>query len=426
MGDSVPDNRPVIVAGLGRLGLRLVLILRGRGAAVRVITDGAVLSWHERQAQEAGAEVFHGDFRDPEVWLRARVEECQAAVVTSADDSRNLETSIRIKCLAPELRMVTRVDAPHLGHRLQEDFGLAAALCPATLCAGRFVKVALEASVAQGPRPARRPLISGRRRHWQKLVLGLLVGALLSGTLVFHFGKGLPWLDAVYFTVTILTTVGFGDYDFQGDPAWLKVFGMLAMLSGITLIALLVSLFGHFLITGEATRQQHDRAARRQRRHVIVAGMGSLGHAAVRELRERGEPLVCVERDPDAAAAAAHQHRVTVITGDAMEAETLLRAGLDRARAVLAVTSSDGVNLEIALRVRTLADVHLPAASLPVIISCQDELLADRLRSANRSYYPLSTAEIAAPVLAAAALGEAHGHHHAWLGHSPAERGVFP
>jgi voltage-gated potassium channel Kch len=113
------------------------------------------------------------------------------------------------------------------------------------------------------------------------------------------------------------------------------------------------------------------------------------------------------------AAAAAHQHRVTVITGDATAAETLLRAGLDRARAVLAVTSSDGVNLEIALRARTLADVHLPRASLPVIIACQDELLAARLRSAGRDYHPLSTAEIAAPVLAAAALGEAHGHHHA-------------
>ncbi len=413
MGETSPDNRPVIVAGLGRLGLRLVEELRGRGAPVRVITDGGVQAWYERQAREAGAEIFHGDFRDPESWLRAGAGECQAAVVTTADDSRNLETGIRIKRLAPELRMVIRVDAPHLGHRLQEDFGLAAALCPATLCAGQFVKAALEASAEPAALPARRPPISGRRRHWQAMVLLLLGCALLSGTLVFHFAKGLPPVDALYFTVSILTTVGFGDYNLQDDPAWLKVFGIFVMLSGITLIALLVSLFSNFLITGEATRQQHERAARRQRRHVIVAGMGSLGHAAVRELRERGEPLVCVERDPEAASAAAQQHRITVITGDATEPETLLRAGLDQARAVLAVTSSDGVNLEVALRARTLAGRHRPGAPLPVIISCQDELLAARLRHSGNDYHPLSTAELAAPVLAAAALGESRGRPHA-------------
>lgn len=411
MSDNTPDHRPVIVAGLGRLGLRIVQLLRDRGLPVRVISDPGVQAWHLRQAREAGAEIFTGDFRDPEIWTVAGAAECQAAIVTSSDDSRNLETSIRVKRLAPALRMVTRVDAPHLGHRLQRDFELHAALCPAALSASHFVKCALEASAQNFAPPARRPVIMQRRTAWQTVVLVLLGSCLIAGTLVFHFAKDMPWMNATYFTVTILTTVGFGDYHLHQDPPWLQAFGMVLMLAGITLIALLVSLFSHFLITGEATRAQHQRAARRQRRHVIVAGMGSLGHAVVRELQERGVPVVCIEKDSAIAVVAASLHHVPVVEGDATLAETLLRAGVDRARAVMVVTSADGMNLEIALRARTLTEQHRPDAPLPVIIACQDELLAARLCAASNCYFPLSSAEMAAPVFVASALDPALSAH---------------
>lgn len=411
MEGTASDQRPVIVAGLGRLGLRIVEILRERGLPVRVITDPAVQAWHLRQAREAGAEVFMGDFRDPEIWTQAGVVDCQAAMVTSADDSRNLETSIRVKRLAPGVRMVTRVDAPHLGHRLQRDFELHAALCPSALSASHFVKVAVESSAGVPAAPVVKPALKRRQTSWQMLVLVLLAVCLVAGTLVFHYAKDMPWIHATYFTVTILTTVGFGDYHLHRDPGWLQVFGMLLMLAGITLIALLVSLFSNFLITGEASRVQHDRAARRKRRHVIVAGMGSLGHAVVRDLHERGESVVCIEQDSVAAAHTAKLYRIPVIEGDATSAETLLRAGIDCARAVMAVTSADGVNLEIALRARSLTDTHRPAYPLPVIISCQDELLAARLRTASNCYFPQSSADTAAPVFADAALNLPNSSH---------------
>jgi voltage-gated potassium channel Kch len=409
MPENERDSRPVIVAGLGRLGLRIVQLLREEGCRVRVITESGCPAWHVRQARESGAELFTGDFRDPEVWDRAGVQDCQAAAITSADDSRNLETSIRIKRLAPQLRMVTRVDAPHLGHRLQRDFDLHAALCPAALSAAQFVKTAVEVSGSgAGSRQGRAPLTRHRRAR-QTWVLVLLGCCLAAGTLVFHFGKGMSWLDALYFTTTILTTVGFGDYHLLHDAPWMKLFGMLLMLAGITLIALLVSLFSHFLITGEASRQQHERAARRLRGHFIVAGMGSLGHAVVRALQERGLPAVCIDLDRNQTDNTPSLHGVPVIDGDATLAETLLRAGIDRARAVLAVTSADGTNLEIALRARSLADQHRPDAPLPVIIACQDDLLAARLRAASDTYVPLSSGELAAPVFARAALMQESG-----------------
>lgn len=411
MTEQLTDHRPVIVAGLGRLGLRIVQLLLARGIVVRVITETGCPGWHLRIAREAGAQVFTGDFRDPEIWTQAGVLECQAAVITSADDSRNLETSIRVKRLAPQLRMVTRVDAPHLGHRLQRDFDLHAALCPASLSASHFVKTALDASRTPMREPSRRPRVSRRRASWQRLVLALLISCLIAGTLVFHFAKGMPWVNAAYFTVTILTTVGFGDYHLHHDPGWMQAFGMVLMLAGVTLIALLVSFFSHFLITGAASRHQHERAARRMRRHFIVAGMGSLGHAAVRDLQERGEKVVCIELDAGLISGDPSLNGVPVIDGDATRAEILLLAGIDCARAVLAVTSADGTNLEIALRARSLTDQYRPEHPLPVIISCQDDLLAARLKAASNAYIPLSSAELAAPVFAEVAVNPVRVHH---------------
>lgn len=407
---SQMDHRPVIVAGLGRLGLRIVQLFRAQGLAVRVITEPGCPSWHVRSAQESGAELFMGDFRDPEIWTSAGVLECQSATITSAHDSRNLETSIRVKRLAPLLRIVTRVDATHLGNLLQSDFALHAALCPAALSAAHFVEAALKASERQPASLSK--AIRPKMRHrpsWRTLALGLLVGCLAAGTLVFHYAKGIPWIDAAYFTMSILTTVGFGDYHLQDDPAWLKVFGMLLMLAGISLIALLVSLFSHFLTTGEATRQQHERAARRVDRHVIIAGMGALGMAVLKELQERGIPVVCIEMDGARLESLVLPPSVSLIEGDATEVETLIRAGIDRARALLAVTSADGTNLEIALRTRSLTDHGSKDSRMPVIISCQDECLGSRLREASKAYFTLSAADLAAPFFVAAALDVEHG-----------------
>lgn len=405
MPEPAPDHRPVIVAGLGRLGLRIVEQLRARGLPVRIITESGCPGWHIRMAREAGAVLFTGDFRDPESWALAGAEECQAAVITSASDSRNLETSIRVKRLVPGLRIVTRVDAPHLGHRLHRDFGLHAALCPADLCAAQVVKIALDNAQGPPPLPVRRARTAGRHEpSAQFLVLGLLVSCLLAGTMVFHFFRDMPWMNAAYFTVTILTTVGFGDYHLHRDPGWMQAFGMLLMLAGVTLIALLVSFFSHFLITGEASRHHHEQAARRFRGHFIVAGMGSLGHAVVRALQKRGERVVCIELNHLLIEGDATLHGVPVIDGDATLAETLLRAGIDRARAVLAVTSADGTNLEIALRARSLTDAQRTANPLPVVISCQDDLLGGRLRTADNAYLPFSSAEFTAPFFVHAAV----------------------
>ena len=42
--------------------------------------------------------------------------------------------------------------------------------------------------------------------------MGLFVAFLLIGSLVFHLLEGWTYLEALYFSFTTLTTIGFGDY----------------------------------------------------------------------------------------------------------------------------------------------------------------------------------------------------------------------
>lgn len=65
--------------------------------------------------------------------------------------------------------------------------------------------------------------------------------ALLTGTIFYHYAEGLRWLDALYFSVITLTTVGYGDFSPQTDIG--KVFTIIYILVGIGIIFSFINAF---------------------------------------------------------------------------------------------------------------------------------------------------------------------------------------
>ena len=61
----------------------------------------------------------------------------------------------------------------------------------------------------------------------------------------------LSWIDAAYFTTSIVTTVGFGDFNLEHAPTWLKLYGIALMFAGIMLIGIIASLLTLLLLLGE-------------------------------------------------------------------------------------------------------------------------------------------------------------------------------
>jgi Trk K+ transport system NAD-binding subunit len=406
----------VIVCGLGRFGLRIVELLREQGVPVVIITENSRED-RKNRAFFLGARIVNGDFRFPGIRADAGIARARAFILASSDDSANLEAALDARREAPRARVIMRVDSDRVAGRLCADFEIDAALSPPVLAAPAFVEAALapapeepEESVA----PVAVPLESyDARRLSRRAVPTILIVALLSlfvsGVIVFRTALNLSWTDAVYFTTTILTTVGFGDFHLREEPDNVKWFGTILMFGGVTLIAALSSFLTNFFMSGAATQIRSEQIAARYREHVIVCGLGSVGYEVVGELLKQRRRVVIVDNDPTEGEARNFAGRVPVIVGDATDPVTLRRAGVHRARAVVATVSQDLINLEIGFMARNLRQEKRGLKPLRLVLRCFGPDLAERIHAQSRAYTLLSSAEIAAPVFVEQALAATPG-----------------
>lgn len=199
------------------------------------------------------------------------------------------------------------------------------------------------------------------RDPWRRVQLGvaLLLVVVVAGT-VGYVLLGLSLLDALYQTVTTVTTVGFRE---MGDTtsAW-KLFTIVLVLVGASTVLYTLSVLLETLLEGRLTDQVRRRRMARDiaalQDHVIICGYGRVGQAIAGYLAAAGKPLVIVDSDP----ARALGNPQPFIEGDATSDDVLLAAGLARADTLIAATDTDAANLYITLSARALrADLFIVA-----------------------------------------------------------------
>lgn len=186
----------------------------------------------------------------------------------------------------------------------------------------------------------------------------LALTLLLASTIVVHFSYTKPrlsWLDAMYFTAETITTVGYGEFTFAQQSAWLRIFAVGLMFAGVTTTALLVAFVADLLLSRRVLQSAGVRRARHLRDHIIVVGLGSFGSRVVGDLTAAGYDVAVIERDENNRfLSTAAELDVPVIFGDATLRQTLESARVDRARAVAVLTQDDMVNIEIGIVLREM------------------------------------------------------------------------
>lgn len=188
---------------------------------------------------------------------------------------------------------------------------------------------------------------------WKRVrVSGLvLAGVTVAGTIAYAL-LGLSPLDALYQTVTTISTVGFREY---GEPtaAW-KLTTIAVILFGAGAALYTLGLFLETLVEGQLTdRLERRRVARRiagMEGHVIVCGWGRVGRTIADHLIGAGSEVVVVDSDPERVALAA----VPTIEGDATDDDVLRAAGIERAATLIAALATDADNLYVTLSARAL------------------------------------------------------------------------
>lgn len=391
----------VVVCGLGRFGLQVVEELVSAGVGVVVITDDRTSAERRERVLQLGARLVDGDFRHAKVRRDAGLDGSLGVILTGASDVDNLETALEVREECPQVRIVMRHSQPVLADRLERDFGIGAVLAPAVLAAQAFVGAALDAPQSPGPLTARAGRLEIPRRPLRPeiaVIPGLLGVLFLLGIALFQHFLGLSWLDASYLASAIVTTVGFGDLNLMAAPPLVKLFGMGMMFGGIVLIAMLSSLLTHYVVSGGADRRRNEGWAHRVHNHVVVCGYGRVGGAVVDDLRSRGVSVVVVDPGLDLDPLTGDPLPFPIIRGDATSPMVLLRAGLDRARALVVCTSNDALNLEIGLTAQSLNEARRPVRPLRLVLRCFEASLAHRIHAVSDNYTLLSEAQLAAPV----------------------------
>jgi Trk K+ transport system NAD-binding subunit len=224
------------------------------------------------------------------------------------------------------------------------------------------------------------------------LAVAVLVFAI--GTVLFAFLLRLNPLTAMYFVVSTMTTTGYGDITPQSAGPLGEAAAILLMLAGITFSGIFVAILASKFAQAQFIALQGLRQVRR-RRHVIVCGAGNVGSRVIDFLLKLERQVVVIEIEPNAEIVERSRDRhFDLLTGDASRDSTLDLCNIEEAEALIALTNSDTMNLEVALGARARN------ASLPIVMRCQEAAFAESITrhfGIDRTY---GTAGLASPLLA--------------------------
>jgi voltage-gated potassium channel len=196
---------------------------------------------------------------------------------------------------------------------------------------------------------------SSRLRRWAITWVAVVVAIASVGALGYMLFFGWSAVDAIYMTVITMTTEGYKEVRDLDDAG--RAWTMLVAVAGVGIIfgtvGFVAETFVAEALSGRRQRRRMERTVDALKDHVIICGFGRVGATVARELEHAGVPVVVidtVEHSTNAAKAGGH----LVVEGDATRDEVLLKAGIQRAKALITAVDSDATNVYVTLSARSL------------------------------------------------------------------------
>ncbi len=189
------------------------------------------------------------------------------------------------------------------------------------------------------------------------LVIGIFLAVLIlaAGTAGYIFIEGWPFIDALYMTVITLATVGFQEVHQLSHAG--RVFTIVLIIMGVGFVFYVAGSIIQFMIEGRIRdilgRRKLEKELRKQKDHYIVCGYGRVGSSICDLLASRPLGIVVIERDPERIDRLSDRN-LLYIAGEATDEENLIKAGVEKARGLLAVLKTDTDNVYVTLTARQL------------------------------------------------------------------------
>ena len=238
--------------------------------------------------------------------------------------------------------------------------------------------------------------------EFRKPLIFFLLAVLGIGTYYFYtarsLGEPLRSLPEAYYMILGLAFFqSSGEFPQHGS---LQIWFFILPIIGIGTLAQGLADFGIALFNRRTRNKEWAMAvASTFSKHTILVGLGHLGYRVVSQMSVMGESVVVIEQEPKTDLVSTVQKMgVPIIQDDAHLQSTLESAGVKQARTIVLCTQNDSLNLQVALKARSLNP------DIKVVMRIFDDDFAKSLDT-QFGFKAISTTGMAAPAFAFAATG---------------------
>lgn len=206
-----------------------------------------------------------------------------------------------------------------------------------------------------------------------KRVLLLVIILLFLGITGYSLIEDWNLLDSLYMTVITLSTTGYKEiYPLSIGG---RILTMILIIFGITVFLYALREFNILLFEGKFFQERKmEKKINQLENHYIICGYGRMGKKIVQELYKRKTPFVVIEKEEEHPEPADNYF---YISGDATEDENLIKAGINKAKGLVSVLSTDIANTFTTLSARGLN------SSLKIIARAEEESSKEKLLKAG-------------------------------------------
>ena len=186
--------------------------------------------------------------------------------------------------------------------------------------------------------------------------LAVLLLLITIGTFGYMIIDHYTLFNAFYMTIITVATVGYGEVEPLSSSG--KIFTIFLIITSFGTFAYAVSAMTRFVLDGEFNQfyknKKLNAAIEKLNDHVIICGFGRNGRQAAHVLKKHNRRFVVVENSATVTETINHKFSELVITGDSTKDETLIKAGILRAKALITTLPIDADNLFIVLTAKHL------------------------------------------------------------------------
>jgi len=166
--------------------------------------------------------------------------------------------------------------------------------------------------------------------------------------------EGWNFFDSIYMTIITLSTVGYGEVRAIGPAG--RIFTILLILFGISIMAYIIGLVTETLVESMIRsifgRRKLSKKIKSLKNHYIICGYGRIGRIICKQLIRHSISLVVIEKKD--LRQELEQNNILHIINDATQEDILIEAGVERAKGLVSVLSSDPENVYVSLTARSL------------------------------------------------------------------------